>query len=293
MATKVMKLPGIKGSALFGTVAGTKIRTTGCPFTAVSPGIKMIRIPSRHLGGLARLIGPGGAIPAAFRFASVTNVMGNTDGKRNLKGGFLTGVHRISTVYRIIHYFRSSGVARMDNGISPLSSIRAVGLRLVFTSLRSVRGHCAHVDGVTHAGSGSTIHRLRVLRGVGAALRRNGSTHAVRFAPRRRPLIGDLFLLAAGPMLCITGVSRRSMVTNKSGRVIRTIHRFTTARNTRIIAIYTHVRRRITRLSSRRGTRFLTRLNVGRSKLSRLVHGTCALLNLKACFATNRGRIHT
>lgn len=288
-----MNLPGIKGSALFGTVARTKTRSTGCPFYAVSPGIKVIRIPSRHLGGLARLIRPGGAIPATFRFASVTNVMGNTDGKRNLKGGFLSRVHRMSTVYRIIHYFTSSGVARITKGISPVSSVRIVGLRLVLTSLRSIRGQVNHIDGLTGRGSGSSIFRLRVLRGLGRTFRTSGPTHAIRFARRRVGLMGNLRLLAVGPILCITGIDRSSMTSPSSGRCIRRIGRFTTGSGTRMVIVYTGVRSRVTRLSKRRGRVFLRRLNVRRSNLSRLVETTCGLLKLTACFATNMRRIHT
>lgn len=294
MATNVIKLPGINGSALFGTVAGTNTRVTGCPFTAVSPGIKVIRIPSTHLTQVSRVVPTGGVIRAAFRFASVTKVIGNTDGNRKLNGGFLRGVHRISTVIRIIHTFSSRGVARISGGISPLSSVSAVGVRLILTSLRSIGGHCTHIRGITHArGSGSSVTRFGILSGVGPILRRNGPIHDLRFSSSRRGVIGKLFLLASGPILCITGVNRSSVTSPSSYRCCRRVGGFTRSRNSRTLTIYTQARRRVTRLSSSRGRRFLRTRNIRRSNLSHLVGTSCGLLNLTAFFATNNGRAHT
>lgn len=175
----VIKLPGIKGDALFGSLAGTNTLSTGCPFTAVSPGMKVISIPSREVMGLNRLCRAGGIAPTAVRFISVTKLMGNTDGKRKLKGRFLTGVERISTVMRMIHYFRSAGVVRISNSVSPTHSVRAVGLRLVFSSVRVLSHEVTGVTGRTEV-SGALTGRLRLIRTIGTRLRSNGVTEAFR-----------------------------------------------------------------------------------------------------------------
>lgn len=180
-----MNLPGMKGDALFGSLAGTKTRSTGCPFYAVSPGINIMAIPSRELGLLKSFCGSGGMAPTIVRFISVTNLMGNTSGKRKLKGRFLTGVHRMSTVIRIMHYFRSSGIIRMSKDVSPLHSVRAVGLRLIFSSLRVLREEVTGIAGATHV-SGRTTGRLAFLRGMGTRLRRKRLTVALRARGRSR-----------------------------------------------------------------------------------------------------------
>lgn len=214
LQTKVINLPGIKGSALFGTIiTGTGTRTTGFPFYAVRPGMKMITIPSPHLRILARLSGSASAIPTQMRFISVTNLIRKTDRNRKLNGRFLTGVHRISTVIRIIHYFRSSSVVRISNSMSPIHSVRIVSLRLTLTSLTRLRQQMSQIHGLTHT-SGRTRTRLTVLRGVLPILGRNGATHRIPLSRRTRTVVGPLKLLAHGPIVCTTGISRSSLTDN-------------------------------------------------------------------------------
>lgn len=57
--------------------------------------------------------------------------------------------------------------------------------------------------------------------------------------------------------------------------------------------MYTRVRRRVSRLSSSRGSVFLRSLKLRRSKLRGLVGTDCRLLKLVDCLATKRPRIHT
>lgn len=170
-----MKLPGMKGDALFGSLAGTNTRSTGCPFYAVSPGINIMAIPSGELSILKRVCRAGGVVPTTVRFISVTKLIGKTSGKRKLKGRFLTGVHRISTVMRIMEYFRGAGVIRMSKDVSPLHSVRAVGLRLVFSSLRILREEVSGAIGLSE-GSGVTTGRLSLRGHLGTRLRRGGVT---------------------------------------------------------------------------------------------------------------------
>lgn len=289
----VMNLPGINGDALFGTVAGTNTRTTGCPFYAVRPGMNIISIPSGHLTMLTRVFNSGHVLPTTVHFMSVTNLMRNTSGNRNLNGGFLDRVHRMSTVTRIVHYFSSPGVARISNSVSPVHSVRVVGARLYLTSLRSMRGHGRHVRGVTGSNSGSTHTRLPLLRHVVRNLNRTGPIHTRNLRRRRLRVVGRLALLATGPSLCMTGVSRSRMSSCSTGRCMGHMRRCTGGRNTNVIIISTHVRSRVTRLSRRRSTTFLRSLNLRRSNLAGLVGTDCTLLNLVGCFATNRVRTHT
>ncbi len=291
---KVIKLPGINGSALFGYLSGTGTRSTGFPFYAVRPGINIVAIPSRHVGGLTRLIGPTRLIPAAIRVISVTNLIGNTSGNRNLNGGFLTGVHRASTVLRILHYFSSSGMIRISNSISPVHSGRVVSTRLRLGSLRAIRSHVRGIRGRTRAkNSGRTGRVCSILIGCGRTLRRNLSTHAIAFsAHSRRGVTRRLFLLATGPILCIYGISRTDTISN--GTCIRHIHRITTHRKTSILVMTTGVRDRVTRFRScRRHRVFLRRVKLRDSNITQLVRTTCTLLGLGAFFATKPGRIHT
>lgn len=289
-----MKLPGMKGSALFGYLSGTGTRSTGFPFYAVRPGINIVAMPSRHLGGLTRVRRPRHIVPAAIRVMSVTNLMGNTDGKRKLKGGFLTGVHRASTVLRMLHYFSSSGVIRISNHISPIHSGRVVSARLRVGSLRAVSDHVTGIRGRTRANnSGRTGVTCRMLYGCGRTLRRNGDTHAISFsAGSRRGVTRSLFLLASGPMVCIYGMSRTDTIGN--GGCISTIHRTMGSRKTRVLIMTTGVRDRVTRFSAcRRHRVFLRRVNLRRSNITHLVGSTCGLLGLRAFLATNPSRYHT
>ncbi len=289
-----MKLPGIKGSALFGYLSDTGTRTTGFPFYAVSTRVKRVAIPSRQLGGLTRLIRPKHVMATAYSVISVTKLIGNTDGNRNLNGRFLNGVHRASTVVRILHYFSGSGVIRISNSMSPIHSGRVVSARLRLGSLRAVRGHVGHIRGVTGMkNSGRTGVRCSMLVRCGSTLRRKGSTHAISFRDRRRVrTTGGLFLLATGPILCIYGISSAS--TTGNGRCIGTIHRTIGSRGTRLLVVSTRARTSVTRLRDcRRGRVFLRSVKLGRSNYSHLVGTVCDLLALRAFVATNRVRIGT
>lgn len=290
----VINLPGMKGSALFGYLSGTGTRTTGFPFYAVRPGMNIVAIPSRHLAGLTRLIRPKHVIPAAMRVISVTKLMGKTDGNRKLKGGFLTGVHRASTVLRMLHYFSSRGMARMSNDMSPMHSGRVVSARLRLGSLRAVRDHVRGMRGRTRANnSGRTGRVCSVLIGCGSTLRRNGSTHAMRFSDgSRRGVTGRLFLLADGPIVCMYGISRTDTTAN--GGCMRRMHRTMGRRGTRVLIMTTGARTSVTRLRACRSHRvFLRRINLGRSNMGHLVGSTCRLLRLRAFVATKRVRMGT
>lgn len=289
----VINLPGIKGDALFGTVAGTNTRDTGCPFYAVRPGINVMDIPSRELSGLTRVCTPSGFAPTAVRFISVTNLIGNTSGNRNLNGGFLDRVERISTVVRIIHYFRGSSVARISNDVSPTESVRAVGLRLVLSSL-SVLTEEASDHGGTVGNSGAVTPRIRFLRELSTRVRDNGATEDYRVDRSRTRCLGSISLLALGPIVCTYGVDSRSFTGKvSSGTGCGEIRRVTTSRKTRALPVYTRARTRVTALSSRRGGVFLRSLKLRGDKLSELVRGDCRLLNLVSFLATNGGRIQT
>lgn len=256
--------------------------------------MNMVAIPSRHLGGLTRLMRPRQVMPAAMRVMSVTKLMGNTDGNRKLNGGFLTGVHRASTVLRMLHYFSSSGMARMSKDMGPIHSGRVVSCRLRLGSLSAVSTHVRGMRGRTRAkNSGATGRACSVLIGCGRTLRRKGSTHAMGFrAGSRRGVTHRLFLLADGPMVCIYGISRTD--TMGKGGCMSVIHRTMGSRSTRVLVITTGARSSVTRLRACRSHRvFLTRMKLRRSKMTQLVGSTCGLLGLRACFATNMRRMHT
>lgn len=247
-------------------------------------------VPSPHLSRLTRVMGPRHALPAAVRFISVTNLMGNTSGNRNLNGRFLAGVHRARTVNRIIHYFRGSGVVRISNGIGPTSSVRIVGARLTLTSLSAYRHTVRHMRGGTGNNSGSTGTRLTILRGYLPRLRGTNVLHTLSLDTRRGTTVHCLDFLALGPAVCVTGIGRSNF---RGGPCLSRIHRVTTGRNSIIIPIYTTIRTSVTRLSSRRHSRFVRRLKLRRPNLGHIVHTNCGLLGLRACFATKIGRIHT
>ncbi len=284
----------MKGSALFGTVAGTNTRSTGCPFYAVRPGMNVMDIPSDHLRGLTRVCGPGGFAPTIVRFISVTNLIGNTSGNRNLNGGFLSGVHRISTVIRIMEYFRDSSVVRIRNSMSPTHSVRAVGLRLIFSSVRVIAHHLSGTAG-TLGNSGGVRTRISFLGHLLRRLRGNGPTEDIRVGSRaRRRVVGAATLLSTGPIVCTYGVDRSSFVGKVSnGGGCGAMRGVTRDRGTRVLPVYTTLRTRVSNLSSRRGIVFLRRLKLRHSNLSQVVRGYCTLLNLVSCLATNGSRIHT
>lgn len=284
----------MKGSALFGYLDDTGTRTTGFPFYAVSTRVKRISMPSRQLAGLTRLIRPKHVMPTIYSVMSVTKLIGNTDGNRKLNGRFLNGVHRYSTVVRILHYFSGNGVIRISNSIGPMHSGRVVSARLRLGSLRAIRGHVGHMRGVTGINnSGTTGVRCRLLLHCGSTLRRKRDTHAI--VPRgssRRRYTGRVFLLAAGPILCIYGIS--SIDTTNNGRCMRRIHRTVGNRSTRLVVVSTRARTSVTRLRAcRRGRVFLRSLKLGRDNYGHLVGTVCDLLGLRAFVATKRVRMGT
>lgn len=232
LRVNVIKLPGMKGDALFGTVAGTNTRTTGFPFYAVRPGINIIRIPSREVCSLTNVFGPGGAAPTFAHFISVTKLITKTSGKRKLKGRFLDRVHRASTVTRIIEYFSSRGVARMRNKVGPIHSVNVVGARLYLTSLRDISGGEMGATGLTRTKVGRTGTILPVCREIFRILRRKVPTEALSLTRSRLTILGRLGLVALGPILCILGATRSSVTGPVSGPCIRTTTTRTRGRGT-------------------------------------------------------------
>lgn len=166
----------------------------------------------------------------------------------------------------------------------------AISNRLTLTSLRTIRHTVRGRAGGTGNNSGSTRTLLSVFGGIRPLLTRKGTTHTTGLSTSRGGLVEDCNLVALGPAVCVTGISRSNF---RGGPCLSTMHGCTANRSSVIVTLYGRVRSRVTRLSRSSGGSFLTRVSVRRTNLSRIVHNNCSLLSVRACFATNIGRIHT
>lgn len=209
----IVGLPNVGKSTLFNALTETATaESANYPFTTIEPNVGRVSVPDPRLGEIARLAKSAKVIPTFLEFVDIAGLVRGASKGEGLGNQFLANIREVDAIVHVLRCFEAE-VTHVEGSVDPIRDAETVETELLLADLESVERQLETAVKRARGGDKEAKERLAVLEPVAAALRAGTPARSVALAPEQRPLLRQLNLLSAKPILYVANVDEDSVST--------------------------------------------------------------------------------
>ena len=202
----IVGLPNVGKSTLFNALTETAAaEAANYPFCTIEPNVGRVPVPDPRLDKIAALAKSAKVVPTVLEFVDIAGLVRGASKGEGLGNKFLANIREVDAVVQVLRCFEGE-VTHVDGSVDPIRDAETVETELLLADLESAE---KQQDGTVKKARGNdkeAKRRLEVLEPVVAALRAGKPARQVELAPELQPVLAQLQLLSAKPVLYAANV---------------------------------------------------------------------------------------
>lgn len=282
----IVGLPNVGKSTLFNCLSNAKAQAANFPFCTIEPNVGVVSVPDDRLVELARIDNPKRVVPATVEIVDIAGLVKGASKGEGLGNRFLANIRETHAIIHVLRCFEDGNVTHVDGTIDPVRDKGIIDAELQLKDLETVEARLAKTEKIARVGGDKGAAKMcDLLRKCKTCLGQGHSVRELDFEGDEVPLLAELQLLTAKPILYVCNVDEGSAVNGND--YVEQVRAAIEGEKSRLLVIAAKTEAEIAELESyEERAMFLREVGLHESGVSKLIKSAYALLNLETYFTT-------
>ena len=212
----IVGLPNVGKSTLFNALTeAAQAEAANYPFCTIEPNVGRVPVPDTRLDRLARLAKSARVIPTQLEFVDIAGLVRGASRGEGLGNQFLANIREVDAVVHLLRCFEGE-TTHVEGSVDPIRDAETIDTELMLADLDSIEKQIDSIKKKAKSGEKDARARLAVMEPVAEALRAGEPARRVTLTDAQRPLLKQLNLMTAKPVLYVANVNEDAVATGNA-----------------------------------------------------------------------------
>jgi GTP-binding protein YchF len=279
----IVGLPNVGKSTLFNCLSNAKAQSANFPFCTIEPNIGVITVPDPRLNKLAELVKPQNVLPTTVEIVDIAGLVKGASQGEGLGNKFLGNIRTTDAILHVLRCFDNDNIVHVDGSVDPIRDKEVIDAELQLKDLETLESRKLKVKKAAQTGDKDALKQLQFYERLEAHLNQGKSARGLDLEDHEVPLMRDMQLLTAKPILYVCNVDEGSVVEGNAH--VSRVKQVAEEEGAGVLVLGAAIEADIAELEDpEERAMFLADLGLDEPGVSKLIRAAYALLNLQTYF---------
>ncbi len=286
----IVGLPNVGKSTLFNCLSNAKAQSANFPFCTIEPNVGVITVPDERLTKLSEIVDPEKLVPTTIEIVDIAGLVKGAHKGEGLGNQFLGNIRETDAIIHVLRCFEDGNVVHVDGSVDPARDKEVIDFELQLKDLDTLEGRLQKIAKAAKTGDKDAQKVAAFYGKIKEALESGKSARTVEMDEKEIPLMKDLQLLTAKPVLYACNVEENSV---KSGNAyVEKVRELVKDENAEVLIIGAAIEADIASLETYEERQmFLEDLGLEEAGVAKLIKSAYKLLNLQTYFTAGKKEV--
>ena len=279
MKIGIVGLPNVGKSTLFNSITKAGAECANYPFCTIEPNVGVVAVPDERLDNLAKMYNPQKVTHAIVEFVDIAGLVKGASKGEGLGNKFLSHIRETDAICEVVRCFEDSNITHVDGSIDPIRDIETINFELIFADIETVDKRLDKARKMLKADKKYQL-KIDLLERIKQNLENGISARSLEYTDEELPIVQDMFLLSAKPILYVTNISEAQIETWEKDENVQKVKEYAKKEKSDIVPLCVKIEEEISTLEDEDKKEMLEALGLKESGLDKLIKKSYDLLGL-------------